>query len=128
MTRASHSPLTPALEAAIAEIEELIFHRYSDAIFEVGEGDDPEGIYLNATVDVADMGDVVDLFLDRLVELQVEEGLPCSLCRCGRSPASSPSCAAVPCDRCRLRCRWGEARFLYRFSPPATAAPTPSAM
>jgi hypothetical protein len=76
MTHTSDSPLTPQLEAAIAEIEELIIHRYSDAIFEVGEGDDPEGIYLSATVDVADMSDVVDLFLDRLVELQVEEGPP----------------------------------------------------
>jgi hypothetical protein len=64
------------LESAIAEIQELIASRYLAATFEVGEGDDPEGIYLGATVDVADMGDVVDLFLERLVELQVEEGLP----------------------------------------------------
>lgn len=76
MTRTSRTPLSPQLEAAIAEIEELIARHYPTTTFQVGEGDDPEGIYLSATVDAADMGDVVDLFLDRLVELQVEEGLP----------------------------------------------------
>lgn len=76
MMRTAHTPLPPQFEAAIAEIKELIARRYPDATFEVSEGDDPEGTYLFATVDAADMGDVVDLFLDRLVELQVEDGLP----------------------------------------------------
>ena len=31
---------------------------------------------MTATVDVEDRGEVVDVFLDRLVELQVDEGLP----------------------------------------------------
>ena len=60
----------------LSELKGLIRGRYPEATFAVGEGDDPEGIYLRATVDVDDRGEVIDLFLDRLVDLQVEEGLP----------------------------------------------------
>ncbi len=42
----------------------------------MGEGEDPDGVYLTVTVDVEDMGQVVDVFLDRLVDLQVDEALP----------------------------------------------------
>jgi hypothetical protein len=69
-------PITPRLEEAIVELRELIARRYPDATFTVSEGEDPDGIYLTATVDVEDMGEVVDVFLDRMVDLQVEEGLP----------------------------------------------------
>jgi hypothetical protein len=37
---------------------------------------EPEGIYLITTVDIADTGDVIAVVGDRLVELQVDEGLP----------------------------------------------------
>ena len=43
-------------------------------MFQTDEGEDPEGIYLTATVD--DRGEVIDLILERLVDLQVEEGVP----------------------------------------------------
>jgi hypothetical protein len=69
-------PITPRLEEAMSELEALIARRYPDARFAAGEGEDPDGIYLRATVDVEDMGEVVDVFIDRLIELQVEEGLP----------------------------------------------------
>jgi hypothetical protein len=42
----------------------------------VSSGDDPEGIYLDAGVDVDDTDDVMDVIVDRLLELQVEEQLP----------------------------------------------------
>ena len=42
----------------------------------VEEGCDPEGIYLVMTVDIADTDEVMDVIGDRLVELQVTEGLP----------------------------------------------------
>lgn len=76
MTSVRRFPITPRIEAAIDELKGLIAARYPEATFEVFEGEDPEGIYLVPTVDVEDMGAVVDLFLDRLVDLQVEEGLP----------------------------------------------------
>src|SRR5215212_7969786 len=69
-------PVTPRLEEAIVELRELIAQHYPDATFTVSEGEDPDGIYLTATVDVEDMGEVVDVFLDRMVDLQIEEGLP----------------------------------------------------
>jgi hypothetical protein len=69
-------PVTPRLDEAIVELRELITRHYPDATFTVSEGEDPDGIYLTATVDVEDMGEVVDVFLDRMVDLQVEEGLP----------------------------------------------------
>ena len=76
MTPEHRIPITPRIEEAIEELKGLIASRYPGTTFAVGEGDDPEGVYLTATVDVDDRGEVIDLFVDRLVELQVEEGLP----------------------------------------------------
>jgi hypothetical protein len=36
----------------------------------------PKGTYLVTTVDIADTDEVIDVIGDRLVELQVDEGLP----------------------------------------------------
>ena len=44
--------------------------------FVVEEGCDPKGIYLVTTVDIADTDEVIAVVGDRLVELQVDEGLP----------------------------------------------------
>jgi hypothetical protein len=54
----------------------LITARFPKATFIVEEGFDPEGIYLLATVDIADTDEVIAVVGDRLVELQVDEGLP----------------------------------------------------
>ena len=66
----------PRIQAALAELRGLIREAYPAARFDVTRGDDPEGIYLTATVDVDDAEEVVDVFLDRLLELQIEDGLP----------------------------------------------------
>jgi hypothetical protein len=66
----------PRIEAAIVELKGLIRAEYSDAGFEVVQGEDPEGIYLIATVDVVDQDAVVDCYVERLLELQVTEELP----------------------------------------------------
>ena len=76
MTPEQRIPITPRIEEALAELKGLISSRYPGTTFAVGEGDDPDGIYLTATVDVDDRGEVIDLFVDRLVDLQVDEGLP----------------------------------------------------
>ena len=68
--------LSPRMEAAIAEIQQRILERFPEAMFDVGHGEDPEGIHLIATVDLEDLGEVVDLYLDRLVDMQIDEGLP----------------------------------------------------
>jgi hypothetical protein len=76
MTSRSILPITPRLEEAIAELRELIVRHYPEVTFTVSEGEDPDGIYLTATVDVEDMGEVVDVFLNRMVDLQIDEELP----------------------------------------------------
>jgi hypothetical protein len=67
---------TPRMEDALDELRALIASRYPEATFSVSVGEDPDGIYLTATVDVEDMDEVVDVFLDRMVDLQIEEELP----------------------------------------------------
>jgi hypothetical protein len=69
-------PLPPAMEKAINELKGTISERFPQASFVVEEGFDPKGIYLVTTVDIADTDEVMDVVGDRLVELQVEEGLP----------------------------------------------------
>ncbi len=72
----SHDRLTPRMEEALRELKRLITARFPQAGFVVEEGFDPEGTYLVTTVDIADTDEVLDVVGDRLVELQVDEGLP----------------------------------------------------
>src|SRR6266702_4293055 len=71
-----HVPLTSRMEEAVHELKRLITTRFPQAAFVVEEGFDPEGIYLVTTVDITDTDEVMAVVGDRLVELQVEEGLP----------------------------------------------------
>jgi hypothetical protein len=64
------------MEEAVQELKGLITTRFPQATFVVEEGADPKGIYLVTTVDIADTDEVIDLVGDRLLELQVDEGLP----------------------------------------------------
>lgn len=66
----------PTIEAAIAEIEGLIRATYPNASFNVVQGDDPEGLYLIITVDAANHDDVVDCYVEQLLEFQIEDELP----------------------------------------------------
>jgi hypothetical protein len=68
--------LTPAMEKAVNELKGTIAARFPQASFVVEEGFDPKGVYLVTTVDIADTDEVIDVVGDRLVELQVDEGLP----------------------------------------------------
>ena len=75
MRTETHIHLTPRIKEAIHELEGLITARFPQAAFVVEEGFDPEGIYLVTTVDIADTDEIIALVGDRLVELQVDEGL-----------------------------------------------------
>lgn len=66
----------PRIASAVGELEALILARYPAARFDVCRGEDPDGVYLRATVDVEDSDAVLDLVLDKLYDLQVEQGLP----------------------------------------------------
>ena len=68
--------LTPRMEEAVNELKGRITAHFPQAAFVVEEGFDPEGIYLVTTVDITDTDEVISVVGDRLVELQVDEGLP----------------------------------------------------
>ena len=64
------------IQAALTELREMIEAKFPTATFHAYQGEDPEGTYLEAIVDVEDTDDVIDVFLDRLVDMQIEERLP----------------------------------------------------
>jgi hypothetical protein len=64
------------MDEAIAEMKERISKRFPTTTYEMYQGEDPVGIYLIAIVDTDDLEEVMDLFISRLVDLQVDEGLP----------------------------------------------------
>ena len=67
----------PRVKNALDELRGMIRERWPAATFEVTCGEDnPEGIHLNATVDIEDTDEVGDLVIDRVLELQLEQGLP----------------------------------------------------
>jgi hypothetical protein len=66
---------TPHMQAAILELQGLILQHYPNTTFDVVHGDDPTGVYVLATVDVEDTEAVVDVYIDRLLELQIDSGL-----------------------------------------------------
>lgn len=66
----------PRIQAALHELRGLITQRFPQASFTIYHGDDPEGIRLLVTVDVDDLDEVMDTVVDRMVDMQVYEGLP----------------------------------------------------
>ena len=66
----------PGMTEAVDEIKGAIRAVYPAADFQLTTGEDPEGLYVSAVVDAEDLDGVVDLFVDRLIELQVDRGLP----------------------------------------------------
>ena len=75
MTVPSNVITDPRMTAAIAEITEFIRDSYPDTTFEVAVDEDEETVFVTAVVDVEDPDEVVDSYIDRMVNLQVEEGL-----------------------------------------------------
>jgi len=69
-------PLTPRMEKAVHELQRLITEHFPQAAFVIEKGFDPKGVYLVTTVDIADTDEVIAVIGDRLVALQVDEGLP----------------------------------------------------
>lgn len=69
-------PITdPRVLAAVNELTELVRSHYPKATFSVGRSpDEPEAVHVYATVDLEDTEPVVDLVIERELEL-LEEGL-----------------------------------------------------
>lgn len=66
----------PRIQAALDELKELIRARFPDAEFSTYRGEDPDGIYLKSVVDIDDLDEVMDVVIDRVVDMEVEEDLP----------------------------------------------------
>lgn len=76
MNQERHPAFDDQTQGALDTLQSMIAERYPAASFEVSHGDDPEGVYLRATVDIDDVDEVLDTVLDPLFTYQVEEGLP----------------------------------------------------
>lgn len=71
------SELDGRTQQAIAEVQDAITRRYPTATFAIERAaDDPRSLHLIAMTDVDDPDEVGDLVIDRIVALQVDEGIP----------------------------------------------------
>jgi hypothetical protein len=69
--------IDPRRQQAVAELTGMIKQRYPTASFDVGPAeDDPEVTHITAVVDLDDPDEVTDLVIDRMLELQLEQGIP----------------------------------------------------
>lgn len=68
----------PRMKAAVEELQGLIRAHFPSTTFTVGEDEGSDSVYMRAIVDVDDTDEVTEVFLDRLVDLQVDDGL--SIC------------------------------------------------
>ena len=60
----------------IGELKNIISSRYPGTAYVLEYGEDGKRIFLIPMVDLDDPEPVLDLVIDRLLDLQVEEGLP----------------------------------------------------
>ena len=91
MPAEDYDALTPRLQRAVDELQHLIRRVDPMATFQVVPGDDPTGTYVIATVDVEDTERVMDAYMERLLALQIDEGLPVYVV-----PLRSPTRVAIP--------------------------------
>lgn len=67
----------PRMQAAVDELQERILSHFPSTTFTLDEApDEPDTVYMRAIVDVDDTDEVADIFMDRLVDFQVDENLP----------------------------------------------------
>lgn len=77
MTTALFPRLAPRFQQAIDELKGIILAKYPTTTFIASTSEENDRIiHLDATVDVDDTDDVLALVLDRMVDMQVDEGIP----------------------------------------------------
>ena len=76
MTNTDELLANPEIQSAIAELQHLILARFPETEFIIGEASDPEGVLIRAIVDVDDPDEVSAVFIDRMVDIQVDDHLP----------------------------------------------------
>lgn len=68
--------LDPRRQLAVTELRGMIARRYPTATFDIGPGEeDLQVTHLTTTVDLDDPDEVADLVMDRMLELQLDEGI-----------------------------------------------------
>lgn len=75
MTSEQTADRDPRIAQAVAELQDVIREHYPSATFDVAPGDDPPGTYLWTAVDTEDTDQVLDNVIDRLLEMQIDQGL-----------------------------------------------------
>jgi hypothetical protein len=91
---------------AIQELEGVITARYPTTTFELARAaDDPHSIHLLAVADVDDPDEVGDLVVDRVVALQVDEGISLHVI-----PLRTPERVQAALDVDRIGVAWRPAR------------------
>ncbi|MGE3271886.1 MAG: hypothetical protein AB7P40_24240 [Chloroflexota bacterium] len=70
-------PTEPKMEAALDELRACILAHFPQATFRVVPSPEERGaVHLKAMVDVEDTDAVIDLIIDRMMQFQIDEGLP----------------------------------------------------
>jgi len=70
------APVDPRLQAALDELRAIIRRHYPAVRFRLTRGlDDPTIVELVAIIDIDDPDRVLDVVIDRQMQLQIEEGL-----------------------------------------------------
>ncbi len=64
------------IQEVLEELEAMISAKYPEATFAVEVGGEPDGVYLIPTVDLENSLEVLNVIMDRLLEVQIEEQLP----------------------------------------------------
>lgn len=67
---------TPRIKAALAELQQMIAEQFPSATFTESIGEEPIGFYLEVTVDLDNTDEVHKVYIDRLVDIQVDDELP----------------------------------------------------
>ena len=69
--------LDPRRQQAVTELRGMIARRYPTAAFDIGPGEeDPQVTHLTTSVDLDDPDEVADLVMERMLALQLDEGIP----------------------------------------------------
>lgn len=77
MTSERKARFTPQMQRTLDELRQTIQGRYPVATFRVDRAlDEAKAIHLVGRVDIDDPDDVVDLVIDRVLEFQLDHGLP----------------------------------------------------
>ena len=71
ITRLKH----PKMQAAVAELQEMILRSFPNVQFRVHEGEDPRGVYIEALTPEEHTLEIDDLINDREMEMHFDEGI-----------------------------------------------------